>query len=354
MGTAYRGEVRDVDGVTLHPSNLQGGDVYGGYGTARLANEVGATDLLVLKDPWMLTNCGPPFRDLRGGTRVTAYVPLDGRFLDDEYPAQLGFVDTFVAFTEFGRAELAASLERLTASGERTRPYRLETIPHGVDVSAFAPMDEEARRNARARLLPHVPADAYVVLNANRPVARKRIDLTIAGFARFAREAPDAYLHLHHAHRNERERAQIEAWAEASGVADRISLSEPGPLPEADFVGLYHACDVGLNTSDGEGWGLVPFEHAATGAAQVVPGNSASAELWAGAAEVVLAPSRYSPPYTPLEVAAVTPEGVAEALARLYSDPEHRQRIARAGYHRAHDPAYRWDAIAAHWSRLLV
>ena len=25
---------------------------------------------------------------------------------------------------------------------------------------------------------------------------------------------------------------------------------------------IYNACDVGINTANGEGWGLVPFEHA--------------------------------------------------------------------------------------------
>lgn len=354
MGTAYRGPVREMDGVTLHPSNLRGGDVYGGYGCARLVAEVGAADVLVLKDLWMLKNCAVPFRDLPDGARVTAYVPLDGRLQGDALVEAVTFVDTLVAFTAFARDQFDAALARLGAEVETA------TIPHGVDLGLFRAPEPgtdahaELRRRSRGRMLPHVATDAFVVLNANRPVARKRLDLTIAGFGLFAQGKRDVHLRLHHAHLSEVERETLLGWIHASGAASRISLSPPGAVPDADLAALYAACDVGLNTSDGEGWGLVPFEHAAMGGAQVVPGNSASAELWAGAAEVVPAPERYVPPYTPLEVAAVTAEGVAEALDRLYVDPAHRQRIALAGYHRAHAPAFRWDAIADQWRRLLA
>lgn len=355
IGTAYKGAVRDVDGVTLHPSNLRGGDVYGGYGTAALARDVGASDVLLLGDLWMIKNCGYPFLDLPEGTRVTAYLPLDGLLRDDALVEPLAFIDTFVAFTTFGRQQLRASLDRLLASGARQRSVRLETVPHGVDLRAFSPMDAEARRAARQRLLPHVGADAFVVLNANRPVERKRIDLTIEGFAQFAASRPNAHLRLHHAHLREHEAAALHGWIEASGVSDQISMTAPeaGPLAEADFDALLNACDVGLNTADGEGWGLVPFEHAATGAPQIVPDNSASGELWRGAAELIPTVRRWNPPYSPLDVESVSASGVADALARLYDDPAHRQRLAEAALARAADPAFRWEAIAGRWREIL-
>jgi len=42
-------------------------------------------------------------------------------------------------------------------------------------------------------------------------------------------------------------------------------------LDDRELNLLYNACDVGLNTASSEGWGMVSFEHAATGAAQIVP-----------------------------------------------------------------------------------
>jgi len=43
-----------------------------------------------------------------------------------------------------------------------------------------------------------------------------------------------------------------------------------------------HACDVGVNTCKGEGFGLVNFEHAACRVAQVVPNHTSCKELFEG------------------------------------------------------------------------
>lgn len=57
--------------------------------------------------------------------------------------------------------------------------------------------------------------------------------------------------------------------ARALGIEDRLLLTTTAPeRPHVsdEHLGLiYQACDVGVNTSAGEGWGLVAFEHGATG-----------------------------------------------------------------------------------------
>ena len=77
---------------------------------------------------------------------------------------------------------------------------------------------------------------------------------------------------------------------------------------------------------------LVSFEHAATGAAQIVPRHSACAELWADAAEIVEPVDTYVPAFSPLEMQAVAPEGVAAALERLYADRAYRTAMSLAAY----------------------
>ena len=37
---------------------------------------------------------------------------------------------------------------------------------------------------------------------------------------------------------------------------------------------------IGINTANGEGWGLVPFEHAACKKPQVLPNHTSFAEVW--------------------------------------------------------------------------
>jgi glycosyltransferase involved in cell wall biosynthesis len=147
------------------------------------------------------------------------------------------------------------------------------------------------------------------------------------------------------------EHTALTAQIERLGIADRVRLSRLGapPLSDDDLNLAYNAADVGLNTANGEGWGLISFEHAATGAAQVVPRHSACAALWEGAAELVETHDVGVPSYGLLAMRAVTVDGVAAALERLYADPAHLRRQSLAAYQNATRPEYRWDRIAEQW-----
>jgi len=116
---------------------------------------------------------------------------------------------------------------------------------------------------------------------------------------------------------------------------------------------LYNACDVGINTATGEGWGMVNFEHAATKAAQIVPRHTSQADLWKGAAEFVEPVMTLTYPGNLTHAHFVTPEGVAAALQRLYEDRAHRDALAEAALRNATRPEFRWNAIAAQWRRLF-
>jgi D-inositol-3-phosphate glycosyltransferase len=117
---------------------------------------------------------------------------------------------------------------------------------------------------------------------------------------------------------------------------------------------LYNACDVGINTSMGEGWGLVSFEHGAAGAAQIVPDHSACAEVWNGRAEMIPPARRYRPEFSVFEMGEVSAEGVAQALNNLYGNPQRRQQLAQAAYQAALNPEYSWDAVAGRFDGLFA
>lgn len=139
------------------------------------------------------------------------------------------------------------------------------------------------------------------------------------------------------------------ALAAELGISGRV-LTSAGKLrhprlPVERVNLLYNACDVGLNTARAEGWGLLAFEHAAAGAAQVVPDHRA--ELWRERA--LLVPTERCPGGR-----APTEAGVERALSRLHDEPELRERIARAGHAHATSPRFDWGAIARRWERLLL
>ena len=145
--------------------------------------------------------------------------------------------------------------------------------------------------------------------------------------------------------------------AGALGIRDRLLFNPLAPafVPgDAELNLLYNACDAGLNTAMGEGWGLVSFEHAAAGAPQIVPDHSACADLWRGHALLVPAPTRYVPHFSILELAEVSPAGVAAALDALYADRTLQRDLARAAFEYAHRSEFRWETVADRWRDALA
>ena len=272
-------------------------------------------------------------RRRRPETRVVVYCPVDWTTLVPAVPQSLAAADQVVAYTEFGRRTLARAF---AAAGVRAPP--IAVIPHGVDTATFRPLGHRRRD------------DAFVVLNANRNIHRKRIDLTLRGFALFARGRPRARLYLHMGMRDHG--CDVRALARELGIGDRLLTTtgaDTHPAVSGERLNvIYNACDVGLNTCEAEGWGLVSFEHAATGAPQVVPAGSACAELWAGAGTLV--------PATPTARGGheVSVEDVAAALGRLHDDPGPAAEMgARARAH-ARSRRFAWSAIAGRWMEVLT
>jgi D-inositol-3-phosphate glycosyltransferase len=365
IGIGYKGPVQ-TDGLTLHPCNLHGGDVFGAHQAREFIDRRRPEILLLVNDLWILARYPGVLAGIDRRTAVVGYIPVDGKIVDEQLVAPLTGSTRLVLYTEFARREIEEAGARLAAARPDYSLPPTAVIPHGVDTSLFYPLagsvDAQlapaARRLVREQLFAGEPAwqDAFIVLNANRPQPRKRIDLTIEGFARFAAgKPPNVKLYLHHAVIRPEEQAEILRWAERYQVLDRMKL---GPQPgqdtsDAELNLIYNACDVGINTAMGEGWGLVSFEHAATTAAQIVPRHSACTELWTGSAELVEPIEHSVPRFSPLEMAAVSAMDVAAALEHLYADAGYRDSLARAAYRNAAQPGYRWDTIAQQWRELF-
>ena len=240
-------------------------------------------------------------------------------------------------------------------------PLPKRDFPHGHGNRRRVEHDFDPSARAAAKRLvfgaDHAD-DTFIVLNASRPDVRKRIDLTLEGFACFARDKPPGVrLCLHHALGLPDSAESCVARADALGIRDRLLLNPFARLErvpaDAELNLLYNACDVGLNTAMGEGWGLVTFEHAAAGAPQIVPRHSACADLWDGHALLVPAATRYVPSFSILELAEVAPADVAAALQTLYVDRRAHRELARAGLEYARRPEFRWEAVAQRWGDVI-
>ena len=338
---------RSVDGYRIRP-NAMAGDSLGRAQLPRLLGEIQPDLVLLHHDLAFLSvhkETIASYRRCHPRTRIFAYCPIDWAEMPAAQVGQLRIADVAVCFSGFSHRIAGAVLADIP---QRQRPTTA-IIPHGLDLQAFARQLDRA--TARQICFPGFAAesDAFIVLNANRATPRKRVDLTLAAFATFAGGKNDVYLALHPTAFEPR--TGIPDIAARLGITGRLLVPEPddGParLTDSRLAQLYAACDIGLSTTTGEAWGLVAFEHAAAGAAQVMPAHSACAELWQSAG--VLCPLDASGP----GIGVVDVDAVAAALNDLHANPATLAAMSLRALRRASDPALSWDAVADQWRALL-
>lgn len=356
MGVGYQGPVREwAHGVRLEPTNLDGGDMVGAY-AARLRWAELAPDLIfALNDMWYLEHYSRELAPLLGNVPMLGYLPLDGRLDEPDWVRGLIGFRRLLTYTGTSAENLREML------GAADNPTPVECLGHGVDIDRFRPLnrpdsaDGLQRRMALAQAYFGLSEPAFVVLNAARPDPRKRIDLTLEAFARFAQDRPASVkLCLHQALGHPEQVEPLRARAIELGIEKRIIWHppRPGPISDDDLNRLYNACAVGINTAAGEGFGLVSFEHAATGAPQIVPDQPALRELWGDAAMLARArPVRT--PFSPLEMVEVSIDDASKALSRLHDAPDLYRRMALAAQTRAAAPDLAWQRIGTTLRRML-
>jgi D-inositol-3-phosphate glycosyltransferase len=266
---------------------------------------------------------------------VVVYCPVEWSVLPTALPHALAGAARLITDTLFGASALRAGFK-----GEGIPAPPIEVIPLGVDRHLFHALGERADDGR------------FVVLNGNANIGRKRIDVTLRGFAEFANGRPDAYLYLHMGMRDHG--IDVMGMATELGLADRL-LTTTGKdghphVSDDELNRIYTSCDVGLNTAEAEGWGLVAFEHAATGAAQVVPDGGACAELWDEPRGALRVPARP----TDRGGYGMVPGDVAATLAQLYEDRGLLASLGARAHAYATSPEFDWDAITRTWEDVLL
>ena len=368
LAARYDGETHDYPWQLY--SARAGESVYGYDQVLPLIEQIHPDIIFMLYDiPFQI-----PFmkllRSAKPRPKIVVYSPVEAGPIAPEIIQQLTGVSRYVLYTEYGRREIAESLRILRDADPGFEFPSLTVIPHGVDVDRFYPLSDNdidqtssssipSRRLLARKELGFDDAEhheAFIVLNANRNMPRKRIDITMQGFAKFARDKPaNVKLYLHMA--TEDSGWNVLILAKRYQIFDRLIMSRADnsrpEFTDRQLNMLYNACDVGITTTTGEGWGMVSFEHAATRAAQIVPRHTSMADLWIGAAEFIEPSIKLTYPGNLTVGYYVTPAAVAAALQQLYQDEDRRNALAEAGYKNATRPEFRWSSIAEQWKQLF-
>jgi glycosyltransferase involved in cell wall biosynthesis len=148
-------------------------------------------------------------------------------------------------------------------------------LPHGINTSVHFPVDRML-----ARRYYNLKPEDFLVLNLNRNQPRKRWDICMQAFAEVLVTHADKPIKLliatavqgawHLLELFERELGK-RGLTMQEGMKHIVLHDNPQRVTDEDINILYNASDIGINTCDGEGYGLCQFQQAACGVPQVVP-----------------------------------------------------------------------------------
>jgi len=266
LAIGYCGETIRDRGLTIYPTNLKGGDVFAAFQAKRLIEEIDPALVFIHQDIWTFGQYLRVLGPCRGRLKIVCYIPLDGKITNEVDAAPLQHADRVVTYTQFARNEFEGAFGRLREKSGGEFPA-VEIIAHGVDRDRFHPLPQllqtsfAARAEAKRKVFADLadPENSFIVLNASRADKRKRLDLTIEGFARFAAGKPgNVRLCLHHGVASGPQKDQIRSLVERFELKERVYLNPlaGGVVDDGELNLLYNACDVGISTSMGKAGGL--------------------------------------------------------------------------------------------------
>jgi len=194
-----------------------------------------------------------------------------------------------------------------------TRP--LDVITHGFDKDKFFPIPRELARKQM-----NLPMDRFIFLNLNRNQPRKRYDILLMAFVELIAKYPTKPIYLFCVC----DKGEKGGWdlfglykrelalrkIPVEHFADRLMVSSVDMVfRDEDINMFYNAANVGINTADGEGWGLCNFEQMGVGVPQVVPDIGGFKEFCSASNSVLIKPKvRY---YLPMVYCPVGGEALA-------------------------------------------
>jgi len=304
--------------------------------------------VFTINDMWIINEQYKQIKDLHKEKKFkfVGYSPMDSYGWTGCLSDTANEWDAIVSYTQFGAYEFI--------QGGITKP--IAVIPHGVTPGQFYPKDKKECRKELG-----IKEDIFIVFNGNRNQFRKRIDITIAAFAKFAKDKPDTQLYLHMGKKDqgwdimnlfdrEMKRNKIDP-------NNRIILTadvEGPPSVDVEMLNtIYNAADVGINTCKGEGWGLVSFEHAACNVAQVVPGHTSCKEIFEGYGQLIRCDHIDTDTNFGREMPCPSTDHLVEILDELYKDKKKLEATAELCYTRALDEQFSWTTIAMQFSGLF-
>jgi D-inositol-3-phosphate glycosyltransferase len=319
-----------------------GDDIYGLKRAYKIIKKEKIDILFIINDIWIADKM---IDSLKSKIKTVLYFPVDAENHDPKWYDCLDKVDRAVVYNKFG----------LDVALKARSDIKYQIIEHGIDHNIFYKTHADRKEAKKILFKPVQLQKSFIVLNAGRNQPRKRLDITLRAFQKFAKDKKDVFLYMHSGLID----CHIDTYrmAKELGFEDKLmsSTKVPGPpnLNIEDLNKLYNACDVGINTGLGEGFGLPNAEHAATGAPQIVPDHSALTELYQDCGVLIPAKIPFTLDQISTTAKMVTIEDTVNALELLYGNKDLYNKHAELCYTKFNQEKYSWKYIAQQWYELF-
>lgn len=214
------------------------------------------------------------------------------------------------------------------------------TKPTGFLQHGFDPMKHFPVPKKLARQFFSLKEDDFVILNLNRNQPRKRWDTCLQAFAEVVSKhiedpiklliatAMNGAWNLMEVYERELKKRGLTL---QEGMKHLIILDNPQQLSDDDINILYNLADIGINTCDGEGFGLCNFEQAAVGVPQVVPKIGGFLDFFTSERALMIEPKitfyiDSSRDGVGGEAQMCHWQDIADAIELYYADPDMRKK----------------------------
>lgn len=350
IGINYDGDPHEYPFPIYPAATMNVPDRFGIPRLPEIVDKVKPDVFICLNDIWVVNNAWERIHHMKNTHKFKfmSYFPIDSMRYHADMLRNIPHWDLAITFT-------VPQAQRILDHGIPAQ--RLGVLPHGVDLSKFSPKPKEEARKELG-----LPQDKFIVLNANRNQPRKQIDLTIKAFAEFAVDKPDTMLYLHMGAKDmgweiiplfEREMNLRKLDPTGRLILTGNEINYTKAPPDEVLNNIYNSCDVGINTANGEGWGLVSFEHAGCRKPQVVPNHTSCYEIWQDAAMLTDVASWIIDRDLGVERGLINTSHAAAQLTELYENPDTYAEVASACYAVTQRPEYRWESVAKGFARAV-
>lgn len=247
---------------------------------------------------------------------------------------------------EFSRLGVSHVMTYTNFSSKRIKAVNpnleVSAVYHGVAPSIFFKTS-----GAKASL---GVEEYFIVGNNNTNTYRKRLDLFLKGFAKFAKGKNDVKCLIHAT--NKDVAYDLKYIAVDLGITGKTILSS-SPLEFDKLNTLYNIMDVNVNTSMGEGFGLSLIEGAACKVPVLCPPHGNLKEIWNQGTRFIDIKDNEYIAGTNFVGDVISEDSLADNLDLLYSDRDLLLSLGSEAYEHSRKDKFSWKVVASEIYKVL-